>query len=93
MRRKAPAARSIGLDLDTDCILDFPPDYDIELHISDAMEFLENFAPAGRTVIYCDPPYVHSTRSGKTRYDYELTDEDHVRLLDILLSFTFLAAV
>lgn len=88
MRKKAPAARSIGLDLNLDCILDFPLDYDVELHLRDGIEYLETFAPAGRTVIYCDPPYVHSTR-GKTRYKHELSDEDHVRLLEILLSFDF----
>lgn len=47
------------------------------------------------TLIYCDPPYLHSTRSGKSSrcsttngYRFELTDEDHVRLAERLHSAT-----
>lgn len=45
-----------------------------------------------RTLFYVDPPYVHSTRSQKKQkvspsngYRFELDDQDHERLLDILL--------
>jgi DNA adenine methylase len=34
--------------------------------------------------IYCDPPYVLSTRSGRI-YACEMTDQDHVELLELLL--------
>jgi len=34
-------------------------------------------------LIYADPPYVLSTRSGRM-YKYEMTDEDHAELLDVL---------
>ena len=34
-----------------------------------------------RTVIYCDPPYLHSTRKSKEMYDYEMQDIDHMNLL------------
>lgn len=44
---------------------------------------------------YVDPPYVHSTRSSKTRgtasgssYKYELTDDQHRELADCLQSLT-----
>jgi DNA adenine methylase len=37
-------------------------------------------------LIYCDPPYVHSTRSEQSRsvYHAEMSDEDHRRLADLL---------
>lgn len=37
-------------------------------------------------LIYCDPPYVHSTRSNGARdiYGVELSDEDHVQLAEAL---------
>lgn len=35
-------------------------------------------------LIYCDPPYVLSTRHGK-QYRCEMTDEDHVELLQTLM--------
>ena len=34
--------------------------------------------------IYCDPPYVLSTRSGRI-YAKEMTDKDHIELLEILM--------
>jgi DNA adenine methylase len=39
-----------------------------------------------RTFFYCDPPYVHSTRNKPAYYRHEMTDEDHVALLDRLQS-------
>lgn len=41
------------------------------------------------TVFYCDPPYVHSTRCQRSSvgaYRYELSDDDHSRLSDLLKS-------
>lgn len=38
------------------------------------------------TLHYVDPPYMHSTRSnGNRNYRHEMTDEDHVQLLEVLL--------
>jgi len=36
------------------------------------------------TVIYCDPPYLLSTRRGRRYYEHEMSDADHDRLLAIL---------
>ncbi len=35
------------------------------------------------TLFYCDPPYVLSTRTGKD-YEFEMTDEEHVKLSEVL---------
>src|SRR5207248_7601379 len=37
-------------------------------------------------LIYCDPPYVHSTREANSRqiYHNEMSDEDHCRLAQLL---------
>jgi DNA adenine methylase len=37
------------------------------------------------TLFYLDPPYVHGTRVEPSAYDYEMKDEDHVQLVDLLL--------
>lgn len=82
MKKKAPAQRSIGVDSNKQVIDNF--DYAAaELHHADAFQFLDNFdfSDCGRTVIYCDPPYVHATRSSLARYANELTDDDHRELL------------
>jgi len=38
------------------------------------------------TLFYCDPPYVHETRTTTTSYEHEMTTEDHERLLASLRS-------
>jgi DNA adenine methylase len=36
-------------------------------------------------LIYADPPYLLSTRNSKKQYNHEMTDADHVELLETLL--------
>lgn len=38
------------------------------------------------TLIYCDPPYVHSTRTRTDLYRFEMSDDQHRQLLNILLN-------
>jgi len=38
------------------------------------------------TVFYVDPPYVHSSRGDSSAYGYEMTDEDHIDLANVLNS-------
>ena len=37
-----------------------------------------------RTLFYCDPPYVHDTRGDSKAYGYEMTDEQHRELAQVL---------
>lgn len=93
MRRKAPAARSIGLDKNQNCLDSFDfaglvsNGYPVpELLLADAFDYLAEFkySAAGKTLVYADPPYMHSTRTSSARYEYELTDKQHMELLEIL---------
>ena len=36
------------------------------------------------TLYYLDPPYLHATRAARDVYDFEMADEDHLRLLDLV---------
>ncbi|NUM73656.1 DNA adenine methylase [candidate division KSB1 bacterium] len=38
------------------------------------------------TLFYCDPPYVHDTRGDTKSYGYEMTNEEHCQLANILNS-------
>ncbi len=38
------------------------------------------------TLFYCDPPYVHETRSTTGEYKFEMTQDQHRELLDVLAS-------
>jgi DNA adenine methylase len=37
------------------------------------------------TLFYCDPPYLHETRTATRAYAFEMTEGDHRALLDVLL--------
>ena len=37
-----------------------------------------------KTLFYCDPPYIHSTRGDRKAYSYEMTDKQHEELANIL---------
>ena len=36
------------------------------------------------TLFYCDPPYPHSSRGDSKAYRYEMTDQEHVELHEML---------
>lgn len=86
MRRKPPAARSIGIDLDPAALAAFAGHSPVELRNGDAVAILDSldYGGLGRALIYADPPYLHATRSSRARYRCEYTDADHVRLLACL---------
>lgn len=94
MRHKKLAGTNIGIDLDPAALEHFADliainndersgaDYTI-LNI-DTIEFLRNYKPADRTMIYLDPPYLHETRSKTKIYKHEMTDDQHMELLEII---------
>ena len=55
----------------------------VQIEHQDAVELIGAFNYPN-VLIYADPPYVLSTRSGKT-YKHEMSDADHVHLLEALL--------
>lgn len=58
----------------------------VQIECRTAVEVIARFN-AENVLIYCDPPYVLSARSGgKRQYKHEMTDEDHLKLLDVLKS-------
>lgn len=88
MRAKPKAARSIGVEIDRKALDAFEPTYPVRLWHGDAVTFLKhlNFKPAGRVLIYADPPYLHETRTSQQRYAYEYTASDHRKLIAVLKS-------
>src|SRR5579884_3394003 len=53
-----------------------------EIRHRNALELIPAYN-APDCLLYCDPPYVRSTRS-RAYYPYEMTDTEHLRLLDLL---------
>ena len=58
----------------------------VQIEHKPAVELIKAFNH-DNVLIYADPPYVLSTRSRK-QYRHEMTDQDHVELLEVLLQHT-----
>ena len=50
----------------------------------DGVAFLKGYRFDGSELVYCDPPYVRSTRTGRDLYRFEMTDLQHRRLLRVI---------
>jgi len=46
-----------------------------------------------KTLFYCDPPYVHSSRGDAKAYAYEMTDQEHANFANVLSNVKGKAAV
>jgi site-specific DNA-adenine methylase len=81
MKRKVPALRNIGIDLNERALEKFQCDYAVELVHGCAHRFLADFDYRGQELVYCDPPYLHATRTSQRRYRFEYEERDHIELL------------
>jgi len=84
MKRKPPALRNIGIDLDPRTIARFECSYPVELINGSAHRFLADYDYRGSELVYSDPPYLLRTRTSKRRYRFDYEEGDHVRLLELL---------
>src|SRR4029453_11519190 len=64
-----------------------------EFHVGDGIAFLQNYPFHGGELVYCDPPYLHSTRRDPGLYRYEMTDYQHEALLAVLLRLPCLVCI
>lgn len=51
----------------------------VQIECRPALEVIQRYDTPD-TLTYCDPPYVHAARKGKSDYSYEMTDADHREL-------------
>ncbi len=63
----------------------FSCDYPVRLVNGRAHDFLAHYDYAGAELIYCDPPYLVQTRTGRHRYRFDYTQQ-HIDLLERLNS-------
>lgn len=86
MKMKSPAGINIGIDriwaLD---VFEIRKAVELEYICVDSIDYLKHYRFRGLEYIYCDPPYLPSTRkSQKYMYTYEMAEEQHIELLDVL---------
>lgn len=85
MRAKTPAGKEIGIDLDSRALACVALDNrSVELIQEDSIQFLKRYSFTGSEVVYCDPPYMPSTRKRNNIYRYEMDEAGHRNLLHLL---------
>ncbi len=86
LRNKKPARTSIGVDRDAAVIRSWQNLFPLLASYveADAVEFLAYQRLAGDDLVYCDPPYLPSTRRRARVYRHDYRESDHVRLLEVL---------
>lgn len=88
LKHKRPARRSVGIDIDADVIerwrtLEVAG---LELFHGCAIAFLRTFPFSGDELVYADPPYWPDARRRARCYRHDCTPEQHIELLDTMLS-------
>lgn len=83
LRHKKPARSSIGVDRDPAVIRSWRRDFPLlATYIeADAVDFLASQRFVGDEVVYCDPPYLPSTRRRARVYRHDYGERDHVKML------------
>src|SRR5260370_23286363 len=86
LRHKRPSQESIAIDRDPKVIehwRHYLPSLASYVE-ADALEYLTNTDFSGDEVVYCDPPYLPTTRRRARVYRYDYDKHDHERLLEVL---------
>jgi DNA adenine methylase len=55
----------------------------VQIENSPAIEVIQRY-DSEETLFYCDPPYPHDSRGDANAYGYEMTDDEHRQLADVL---------
>lgn len=97
MLNKKPARENIGIDLNSDVINNiafcFVPN--LTLKTEDALHVFGYWDVFNykNVFLYCDPPYILSTRKGGPEYKFEFSDDQHKELLQLLASLKCMVMV
>jgi hypothetical protein len=81
---KRPARESILIEREPGFLATASAVPGVHTICGDALEILPTLALPADAVVYCDPPYLLSTRQGRRYYAFELSDQDHLDLLGTL---------
>lgn len=85
IKNKLAAKVNIGNDINKNCIDNIDDIQNVTLRNMDSIQLLESESLCKDTLIYCDPPYVASTRRKKKIYRHEYSDDQHEKLLQFLV--------
>lgn len=97
-RNIKPANMTILNDIDPEVIKrwanDYIPNKDLILSNKDFRRFFSSYKFLPDNFIYCDPPYLKSSRkSNADVYNFEMSDRDHIDLLQIIIKLNCNVAI
>jgi DNA adenine methylase len=86
LERKKAAIASIAIDADEGLIEMWKAKglASTTFICGDAISYLRSYKFNGKELLYCDPPYVMSSRKSGPIYKHEMTDQQHAELLSLL---------
>ncbi len=64
----------------------------VQIENRPALEVIQLY-DSSTTLFYCDPPYVHDTRGDNNSYGYEMDDDEHRQLAEVLNSVRGMVAI
>lgn len=85
-KNKLPADTNIIVDSHPDVIAHWQNLDNATAICGDGVQFLKEYDFTGDELVYCDPPYVLSSRTGGELYEHEFTDQQHLELLEVIKS-------
>ncbi len=83
MRKKRPARRNIGVEIDPKVIQKWSTITGIEFELihGDAIKHLRSYEFRGKEFVYCDPPYLRHTRKKYyPLFKYELSRRERITI-------------
>jgi DNA adenine methylase len=83
-RTKRPARENVLIDRNPKCLASLIQSETVHPLLGSAMDLLPSVYLPEDAVVYCDPPYLLSTRQGRFYYEHEMSDDDHSTLLTVL---------
>jgi DNA adenine methylase len=57
-----------------------------QFHQANGIDFLKRYRFTGKELVYCDPPYLMETRSGRKLYEFEMSSSSHRRFLRVAIA-------
>ena len=86
MLKKRPAMTNIGIELDAQVCAKWRQQHErsFDLVQGDALDVLTDLNLPSSALVYCDPPYLPSTRRQTRVYRHDYDEADHRRLLTTL---------
>lgn len=64
----------------------------VQIENRHAIEVIQRY-DSPKTLFYCDPPYPHESRGDSNAYEFEMTDDEHRELAEVLHSVEGLVAL